>query len=489
VREDLPRLARGTAIYGVGGLVTRFISFFLLPVFTAYLTPADYGISSMLVFLSFVLTPLFSLGLGTSLGICYFDDAQEGEGRKSTAVWTAFLILLASSSVMVILGSVYSREISLLLFQSDEYGYFVILSVMTTCAGVLTMPFMLYLQFEERAKLFVVLSTLSAIISVSISLFMVVALRGGIKGYIEAGLISQAVSLGIFLFPAGKLKIRFAKNVARELLRHGVPMIPSFLCLFVLQQGNRYALQYYDGIESVGLYTVGYSIGMVMNLLANAFTSAWTPYFLSFMGKEEEARKSFGRVLTYYTFGFGTVSLLFYVFAKPVILVMTQPAFLEAYKVIGLSATASFLTGMFSLFLPGVYFAKEVKFVSLLQGVSAVTALVLFVLLIPPFGIVGAALSLVLGTLLMSVLMHCWNVRRRSTYLKIEYEWGRLLVYAVLYVGCAGLLLVERSFATSWELVLSVVVSAVLIPAVYLLLDDTEKEVIRRYMVFPRHGT
>ena len=70
----LAGLARGTLIYGLGGGLTGLLGLLTLPVFTRFLTPADYGISSILVLVSFFVTPIFSLGLSTSLGVCYFDS-------------------------------------------------------------------------------------------------------------------------------------------------------------------------------------------------------------------------------------------------------------------------------------------------------------------------------------------------------------------------------------------------------------------------------
>ncbi len=486
MRDQLLRLAKGTAIYGIGGLLTRVISFFLLPLFTAYLTPADYGISSLLGMMSFMLTPVFALGFGTSIGICYFD--KPGEEGKAGTIWTSFLILLLSSAVLVSLGTGFSAEISVLLFQSDRHGYFVVLSILSTCAGVLVLPFMLRLQFEERAKRFVALGTLSSLASASTSVYMVVVLNAGIRGFIEAQLIGQAVTLLLFASASLGLEFRFSGAVGRALLKYGLPMVPSFASLFVLQQGNRYILQYFKGIEAVGLYTVGYSIGMVMNLMVNAFTSAWTPYFLSFTGNQEEARLNFGRVATYYTFGLGTVSLLFYVFGKPLILVMTKSPFHEAYKVIGLAATASFLTGMFSLFLPAVYFAREVKYVSIVQGAAAVGALLINIALIPLLGIVGAGVSLVLGTLLMILLMHAWNRRRGSVYLDIAYEWNRILAYSLGYVACAGLMSVRRTFTVAQELGLSAVVAVALVLGVYSLLNEPERKALGRYLTTAGQG-
>nr|HMQ52991.1 hypothetical protein [Anaerolineae bacterium] len=105
IRQQLGRLAKNALTYGVGQVLNRFISFLLLPVFTAYLTPSDYGVISILGLMILVLTPTFSLGFGTATGVCYFEG--DDRSRKSSTIWTAFLILLISVSVLAILGMTF----------------------------------------------------------------------------------------------------------------------------------------------------------------------------------------------------------------------------------------------------------------------------------------------------------------------------------------------------------------------------------------------
>lgn len=480
MREQLTRLARGAAIYGIGGALSRVISLLLLPLFTSYLAPADYGVIAMLGLLGFLLIPVFTLGLGTSMALSYFEPT--GGDRKSATIWTAFSILLASSAVMVLLGTFFSGEISVLLFRSDAHKGLVVLSVLATAAGILSLPFTLALQFEERATLFVTLSTVSSLASIFLTFLMVVVLRAGVEGYVLAGMASQALTFLTFLVPAGMRKIRWGGQVARELLRHGFPMIPSFACLFVLQQGNRYILEHFRGLEELGLYTVGHNIGFAITLLVTAFSNAWPPYFLSFTGREEEARELFGRVGTYYIFGLGAVSLLFYMFAKPVVLILTKPLFHASWCVVGLTATACFFNGVFTLFLPPIYFAREVRSVTAVQIVAAIVSLGLAFLLIPPFGIVGAGLTLAGGALAMAALMQLWNAWNRTRYLAIVYEWGRIRKFAAAYVVLAVAYSLHRELSVPTEIALSVAGAVLLLGVVYSLLKETERKVLTGWL-------
>ena len=471
------RLARGTLIYGIGGILSRFIGFLLLPIFTSYLTPAEFGISSLLGFIGFLVTPVFSLGLGAAMGICYFDG--DDRRRKETTVWTVFTVLGISVSALSVFGVAFAREISLLAFQTPQYHYLVTLSVMSTCLNILSIPFMLYFQFEDKAKTFVALATLSALIGIGLSILMVVVLGKGIQGLIESGLIAQAAMFLFFLFPVIPIvRYRFSRTLAYEILKLGVPLIPSFAFLFVIQQGNKYILQWFKGLETVGIYTIGFNLGLMMNLIVSGFTSAWIPYFMSFINKWDEARILFGRVLTYYAFSFGGLSLLFYITARPVVMIMTKTAFHDAYKVVGLSATAQFLTGVFSIFLPAIYFAKEVRYVTLIQGTSALLAVGFNLILIPLFGMIGSAVALMLGLLVMSVLQQTWNFKRRRSYLNVQYEWNRILCFSFIYAGFVLIMLLKGNPSLGVELLISGISAAMLPIILYALLNQREREML-----------
>ena len=451
LRPQLARLSRGVLIYGVGGFLNRFIGFLLLPIFTAYLTPADYGVSSILSWISFLITPIFSLGLGAAIAPCYFDGNHPE--RKKITINTAFSLLLLSSGLLAIMGVALARPIGLLAFKTGEYHDLVELSLWTASLSILSTPCMLYLQFEERAKLFVTLTLLVTLGSVGSSLLLVVAFGRGIRGWVEAGLIGQAINLILFLLPTiRKVGFRFRLTLSKELLKLSVPLIPSFAFVFILQHGNRYIIQWYDGLESLGVYTVGFNLGLAMSLAVSAFQTAWLPFFMSFIERREEARVLFGRIMTYYVFVFGAVALLFFIGARPITLLLTQPAFHEAYKVVGLSASAQFLTGLFYIFLPGLYFAKEVGYVGLVQAIASLTAIGLNVLLVPFWGLMGASVSLALSFLGMVLLTVLWNFRRKKRYLEVQYEWKRVILFALLYTGYAVLMLLDRDFSWAGEI-------------------------------------
>lgn len=487
IKEQLKRLSIGTAVYGIGQILNRFIGFLLLPLFTAYLSPVDYGVLAILGLITFMATSFFSLGIGGAAGVCYFDG--NNRERKEETIWTSVFLLAGSTVFLAIFGVLFSRQISYVAFQKTDYSRLVMMTLFSSGATILASPFMLFLQFEEKAKTFVALTIVSTMFSVGLSCFLVIVLRRGVLGMVESTLIANSASLLLFAsFVSVQLKVRTSFQVLRELLKIGIPLVPAFVMIFILQHANKYILQWLEGIATVGIYTIGFNIGLVMSLLVSAFQTAWLPYFMSFKERPDEARILFGRILTYYLFGFGTLSLLFFIFAKLVIMVMTQPPFLEAYTVVGLSAGASFVSGVFFIMLPGIYYAKDVKYVTVIQTISAGIEVALNILLISWYGLFGAAIALFFGFLAMVICIHAWNLRKKDTYIRIVYEWKRILQFSSIYVLFAIVMLWRRDLPLIGEGILSIVASGILAVLMYRLLNREEKNALVLFFKQVRSG-
>jgi O-antigen/teichoic acid export membrane protein len=436
-------------VYGLGEAATRFLSLLLLPLFTSYLSPSDYGVLSILGVLAMVVTPVFSLGLGASLGVCYFEPNADTGRHRDAAVWTAFAILLVSCSLLAVVGIGLSGPLSALAFGTPAHAVAVSLIIGSTCLSILRTPFMLRLQFEQRAKTYTVITGVASLTTIGLSLVFVVALNGGVVGMVAGWLLANALTFVVVLAVGTPGRIRLDRGVGRELLRLGIPLVPSFASLFVLQQANKSILQNMRGLDAVGVYTIGLNLGMVAGLAVSGFSYAWHPFFLSYVDRRAEAVTLFGRVLTIYVLAFGTLGMAFFIAARAVVIVMTRPPFHAAYQVVGLAATSQILIGIFSILLAGMYFEKEVKYQSIIQAVAAAIAVALNVIGIESMGIVGAALALALGYLAMAVLQHLWN--RHRGYLAVRYEWARIFRFVLAYAAVAVVATWPRAFSPAFE--------------------------------------
>ena len=477
VKFHLRRLGNHSLIYGLGGIFNRYLSYLLLPVFTLYLTPADYGIVSMLGLITFIATPIFSLGFTAAIAPPYFEG--NNQRQKEATIWTALTVLLASVSAWTVVGTIFAPQISWITFQTSKYDDLVTITLFSIGISILYTPFRLYLQFEERAKLFIAITAVSSLAILGLDVIMVVILEKGIKGLITGQLIGQIITLALFaLVSIHRLKFRLSQHVGKDLLRLGLPLMPSFAFLFLLLEGNKYVVQWLQGLEPLGIYTVGFNLGSAIKLVTSGIQRAWLPFFMSFIDKKEEAGVLFGRVFTYYVLGIGTLNVVFYIFARPVVMMLTQSTFHSAYQIVGLSASAFFLSGVYVILLPGMYFAKEPQVQTAIQAVAALLALGLNFWLVPLFGLLGAGLALALGMFALTLLTFAWNFLRRQKYLTVQYEWQRIFRFSLIYIFFVIVTLWERTLPLLDEILFSGGMLILLLSLSYFLLNDNEKKFI-----------
>lgn len=444
VESPIRRLLAGSVIYGFGNVINKLVTLLLLPIFTAYLTPKDYGVVSMLTVVGGFITPIFALGLGSSIGILYFDSREPRERQR--IIWSAAIVLFASAASMAVVSWVLARPLSRLLLSDESYAVHTMIALATAAIGVVGIPWQLRLQFEERPLAFIIVSVLGLVASTAASLWFVVVLDQGAMGALTGGLIGQLVGTIVLLAVAAD-KPPVSRNVRLigKLIYHGLPFIPSFGFVFVLQNWVRWPLEWSHGLDHVGIYSVGANIGAVLGLFVNAFLSAWTPFALSYAGREDEAGLVLGRITLYYVAGFGFLTCLFFLYATPVVQLFAQPSFYKSAEIVGLSAVSQFLSGLFVMMLPPLYFAKRAHSVVVTQAISAAVLIGCGEILVPRFGIHGAAISVVLGFSVLIVAQ--WVALKRMPVLRIRYDYRRAGLLLLLF-GMVATISFKISFAT-----------------------------------------
>lgn len=478
IQLALSRLFKGSMVYGIGSILQRFIGIFLLPFYTQALQPADYGAMALISLVGVAMSGLLSLGTGNSMGVLYFKE--EYSSKRPVILWTNFSLQLANGLFWYVLIFLFSPQLSLLIFQTFDYTELIRLAFAGTVLGNLSEIWFSYLRMEEKAKTYVTLTLGIALLNIGLSVGLILVLRLGLHGLILASVISQVFSLlAVLLFIARKLPFQIDVTKVWPLVRIGFPSIFGIFAFLLIDYADRQMIERMLDLTALGLYTIGYSFGMVITMAVGAFSAAWPPFFMSYINNREEAKVIFGKVLTYYALAFGVLTVVFFGFAKPVVLVLTAPVFREAWTVIGLVAASYVLKGCYLIMVPGLSFAEKLSKQSLIELIAAIINLAVNLWLIPIYGILGAALATFISYL--SLPMLTWLIARK--YLQVDYQWGRVALAFASSVFIAILLYqISHKLDLGLGVLLSIncLVMLVFFGLVYaLLLDKTERIFIR----------
>lgn len=426
----------GSVLYGLGGAAPRIISFLLLPVYTSYLTPADYGVLGLLIVLPALLLPVFSLGLSASIGVCYF--AIEDQVERRAIISTSRVVTYVSSAVMLVVALFALDWVTNISVGSLEYRLHVLVAIATVVLNVLCLPLQLEQQFSGRPTEYVVISLSGVFLASACSLILVVLFKAGAIGLLIGGLFGQVITYILLIF-SGKERGTggaISSRVGMQLLKHGLPMLPSFIFLFVIQNGVRWPLEWLHGMDHVGLYSLGSNFGSVITLFTTGVITAWMPWVMAQSSRWEDNRILVARRFTQYFMVGSFLVLVFFCFAQPVLRILTPHDFFDAWIVVGLAAASNFMIAVFSLVLPPVYMAKKVPLILLSQGISAVvTVACMHYFLV--YGILGASFSVFLGSLMLVVVQVIVNIK--FTDIKpLPLSYYRLAFFLMIIGFCCG---------------------------------------------------
>jgi O-antigen/teichoic acid export membrane protein/glycosyltransferase involved in cell wall biosynthesis len=417
----LRRLGRHSAIYGLGGLVSRVLAVILLPLYTHYLSPGDYGRIATLAALVIVLTIILRLGITSAFFRFYF-DSTEREHRLEvlrTSFW--FTMGVATVGLIGLVG--LSKPIASLLFGDSSDWKLVAASGVALWAQTNYEQLTALFRVEERAGAFVAASVTNILITVGATLILVVGLEQGPLGVIVGNFTGTLiVYLSLLGYRREQLGLSFDRVLLREMNRFGLPLVPAAMFMWVTNFSDRFLLGQWADQHEVGLYSVGVQISSAMVLLLTAFRTAW-PAFAYSIESDAEASETYGWVLTYLTLVTSWIATALGLLSPWIVTVLAESEFAPASRVVAPLAFASVALGGYIVVSIGVGRSRRTGFNWVVTLAAALVNFVLNVILIPPYGMMGAAVATVAAYTVMFAAMAWWSKRLYP----IVYQWRRVL--------------------------------------------------------------
>jgi len=409
VLAQLKRLARHSAVYGIGGIVSRVVAVFLLPVYTRYLDPADLGAVGVLIALTAVLVTVLRGGISSAFFRFWF-DSKEPEARR-VVLRTSFWFTMTSATLGLAAGVLLAEPIAGALALGDDGPALVIAAFVGLWAQMNYEQLTALFRVEERSGAFLAASLANIAITVGATVLLVVVLELGALGVIAGNFTGTlAVYLALAGYRREQLGLEFDRALFRRMQRFGMPLVPSALALIAVNFSDRFFLAHLADLTEVGLYEIGVRIASAMVLLLTAFRTAW-PAFAYSIEDEDEARRTYAYVLTYLVALASWVALALGLLAPWLVRLLTTPEFHAGERVVGPLAFASAVFAGYVVVAIGVGRARRTQFNWAITGAAAVLNVALNLLLIPPYGMMGAAVATIAAYGLLFLAMAWWANR------------------------------------------------------------------------------
>ena len=434
---EIKRLSTHISIYGLSNIISRSLSFILLPFYTNLLDTDQFGIAQIIfafIGLSYI---LYLHGLDSSF-MRYNLLKESGFDRKSvfsTAFISICTVAVVFSSVMFFGADFFPSLFSISQENSQLFQW---------AAGILlfdilaVLPF-LVLRIEERSILFMILKVTNVALMLLLNIWFIAIKGEGVIGIFMANFYSSIFTfLLISPIVISRFAVQFSKKVYKEMLQFGLPYVIPGLSIVSMDLIDRFFIIRILGESEAGIYGAGYKLAMAVVLAVTAFRLAWHPFFLS-IANQDNAKLIYARVLSYFLLAIGWIYLAISYFIHNIVKIqipgfncyLIDQDYWGGVAIVPLVMIAYILYGLYINFMVGIYIKKKSKYLPFITGISAIINVILNILLIPIYDIWGAAIATVAAYAVMTVLLFVITQR----FYPIKYEYGRLLHIIIVVIG------------------------------------------------------
>jgi O-antigen/teichoic acid export membrane protein len=433
--QELARLGRHSVIYGLGGLVSRILAVLLLPLYTHYLAPGSFGRVETLTAASAVAVIVLRMGISTAFFRFYFD--HKDPVRRLAVVRTSFWFTMTMATVGLVLAVVFATPVSHAL-QMGNHPNLVRAAAVGFWAQMNFEQLTSLFRVEDRSVAFALASIANVLITIGATIALVVGFHKGAVGLLIGNFVGTlSVYIVLLAYRREQLGLQFDRELFRGMQRFGLPLVPSALALWAINFIDRLFVAGYKGQGEVGIYSAAVKIASVITFAMFAFRTAW-PAFAYSIEDDRDAKRTYSYVLTYLLVVASWIALALGALAPWLVQAMTDPRYHRAEKGIALLAFAGAIYAGYTVLAIGSGRARKTQLNWIVTSVGAAVNVGLIVLLVPRYGMVGAAIA-TLAAYVVLFLGMTWYAQ--SVY-PVSYQWRR--VVTALAAG-AGLTVAARA--------------------------------------------
>ncbi len=380
-------------LYGMSITFSKLVMLLLLPVVWSILAPSDLGILGVMQVLQSLLIPVISIGMHDAV-MRFFPEWEAHERKEkaatvlaAVAVWGAGISLVLSAS-----GSLFES-----LFKTFPANPYFIISVWSAYFSAMTLVPLGVMRVEGRVKRYSICSSGIILTQSALSLVAIIACPGGVIGYMLGSLL--AIMLWSLMLVLPMLRggvLRRPGKVLRELAGYSLPALPTTILDSSTGFFDRYFLDKYVSLSTLGLYTVSQQLGSGFNIFNQSLKSAWFPFVFRLVGGREDAPRLISRYALYYVALLAPIALGVAVLSKELLMILAGAKYAGSYAFVPWVVLALYLQSITAAMGRGLDLARKSLYWPLVSVVQVGVAILSLGLLVPLHGATGAAQAVAL---------------------------------------------------------------------------------------------
>jgi len=412
------KTATNVALYTIGEIIPRILSFLLLPVLTKYLTTSDYGISSYISTVVTFLYVLTTLSVNTYALRTYYKVKSDLEKKK--LIGNTFLFLTEWGFIMLCIEALlFPFLLKAFSVQVPFYPYFLLGLVINFFDVASIIPLITY-RVNEDAKGFVLLSLGRTLVQYLFILLLVAYFKMGLLGSFM-GRLAACLPFFVIYFLIIKKRGVFSINIPqlKDALRFSLPLLPGSLSYLVISMFDRIILERFVSLSDLGIYSVASTLALALNVVIQGLYRSFEQKIFR-EHNNEGYLQLVDKLYRFYLASLYISGFLMVLFVKEILLFFTTSQYYGAGFYVLYLVIAVIISGI-NIFLTTLLIAdNRRKIVSYSSFVAAISSFVANLLLIKYYGVLGACIASILSFLVVSIFYFI-KVILKHRYLLVQF--------------------------------------------------------------------
>lgn len=416
-------LTKAFSFFSLSQAINAITSFGILALYTKLLPPADFGKIALIWIFVMIVSMVIEGRLNTAFCIRFYKVSKEENTRNIYSIFIYNLVVFGLVYLIFLLFPSLFQKISRVQIGISNLNVIFLLILVMIFGDFYSN----ILIVDKKPKSYFLVKLLFNTVLIVSSLVYLTVLKAGYVAYFKAYLLSYLIVafIGLRFFI---VNYRPYKNVIsllrlKELLKIGIPLVPSALLLMLLTWADRYILNLYVGLAIVGIYTVGYKFSeLINNFIINPFGQALSPVlFKQFAQSRDEYKRTMSRVLKYYWVIVSGIMIAYFVVLREFFHFFIGAKYVEGYNIIAIVLFGIILWGATNYLGATIVMKEKTGKMFLFTSISVFLNIGLNFVLIPKYGMYGAAIATLLSYILQFIVIFAYS--QRLVFITYDYKF------------------------------------------------------------------
>lgn len=425
--------------YLLGSISTKAISFLMLPVYTRYLDPEEYGIIGNINAIGAFLPFLISLSLDSALARFYHDYKGNKEKLRdlfSSVYW--FIFLYGSVVTLVFISSAglwFEDFLEISIFPYVFLTFIPPLLMQLAGLGII------FLKQSLNSKEVSIVEIGTSILNLAITVILLVFYDMGVLGRLLGGFVPTILSfvfISWYFINKGLLQWQFKSKLFNRALQYSLPLIPGAASSWIANLSDRLIITKYIDLAATGIYSLAVNIGFLLYAFQDAITQIIGPISLSGLLTDKENTKRKIEVYAESIWGIMLLACLgLSLFSQEIVLIFANNSYAEAYTMIPIIAFVYVLSSQYRMWGITISFHKRTKISMYAAILMAASNISLNFIFIPRYGSIAAAYTTLIATLIYTIFVIYQSLKLE----KFDISYRK---YAILFICFSIIILIQR---------------------------------------------